>query len=1004
MRYETKGKRNIDLGYDIPENKELSIIDNTGSNPSFITLGNRKVHITSKLPEYIDVELVDKPIKEANSEILQAAGAFDVGQEVNAIIQKQNAIKQAFAEIMVFKNEIDRKLAEHQIVIDGKVAEIVNKQELDKKETDSSLITLSNGVKLNSKDIKNILGIVSVLEKKAEDTDGNIKDIVSVLTKHEHPKATKESVGLGNADNTSDIDKPISKATQNALDTKVSVGEFNDLVEKITKLQKKQKDFQRGIDSLGGMGIGTVNLEGGKKGQVLFKKSDQSGDFEWRDSTTQIDDELSLTSEYPVQNKVITSSIIIKSKVIPTATQELVGTEYQYTGETNQTYTHGYIYECVSSTVYNEAIYFEPHKVAFDYDVGTLEHFFKDNNINDYLDVTHGTMTYYEAGDIWALEGLDADNNIVFTGLQLYTQDLIDYGFVFINPMTDFEDEEVIDFETTFTPVVSYVWTRIDLQPDATIGRFLSLWDCATGLAVTNPPESPYVYKTGDYFVVSNISNSTNYKPNGLSYTTGVASTTIETEDVKAGDTYFFDGTAWKLQKNTGGNFVPYTGANSSVDLNAQDLKNVGNLAVNGAINSNTDVKVNGVSLQLPSRTGNQGKFLTTDGSSLSWANVSSGSDANVKVEGSGGGSSEDLDLSEVYVDDMGASYGFEYDSMENTITNTNKDVDDSFAYGKISITVPTATTMTVYFKQSSEVSYDFGELSILDENLSVDDEEDSSDILAFDGYYYDEYEGSVEYNLSEGTHFITFKYIKDESSYSGEDLFSITRISLSSSGASLRLINTETQEEIPVSQLGDLPVVLDEIRASIPEPIDTSDFVTISTTQKIQAAKAIFGTDVAFGSDTTQKNLLAVVSNNNSTAGNWTGRLTVGAKNKTFIMGTYGSICVLGAHSWTNAQQGTGAAWEDVYINPDGNKAVYIGGSPINGKQCLLKIQNVNYNTTGTVQINRSSNLSNNFKNVACWDDSVAKFDFTQISGYNSSVNQTLTHDSSGNLKWVNS
>ena len=219
-----------------------------------------------------------------------------------------------------------------------------------------------------------------------------------------------------------------------------------------------------------------------------------------------------------------------------------------------------------------------------------------------------------------------------------------------------------------------------------------------------------------------------------------------------------------------------------------------------------------------------------------------------------------------------------------------------------------------------------------------------------------------------------------------------------------MRLINTETQEEIPVSQLGDLPVVLDEIRASIPEPIDTSDFVTISTTQKIQAAKAIFGTDVAFGSDTTQKNLLAVVSNNNSTAGNWTGRLTVGAKNKTFIMGTYGSICVLGAHSWTNAQQGTGAAWEDVYINPDGNKAVYIGGSPINGKQCLLKIQNVNYNTTGTVQINRSSNLSNNFKNVACWDDSVAKFDFTQISGYNSSVNQTLTHDSSGNLKWVNS
>lgn len=168
----------------------------------------------------------------------------------------------------------------------------------------------------------------------------------------------------------------------------------------------------------------------------------------------------------------------------------------------------------------------------------------------------------------------------------------------------------------------------------------------------------------------------------------------------------------------------------------------------------------------------------------------------------------------------------------------------------------------------------------------------------------------------------------------------------------------------------------------------DLSNYVTLNTSQKIQAAKAIFGTDVAFGSDSTQKNLLAVVSNNNSTGGNWIGRLTVGAKNKTFIMGTYGSICALGAHSWTNAQQGTGAAWEPVYINPDGDKAVYIGGSPINNKQALMVIQNVNANTTGTVKINRSTNLSNNFKDVACWGDNVSKF--TNDAGYITGITST--------------
>ena len=169
------------------------------------------------------------------------------------------------------------------------------------------------------------------------------------------------------------------------------------------------------------------------------------------------------------------------------------------------------------------------------------------------------------------------------------------------------------------------------------------------------------------------------------------------------------------------------------------------------------------------------------------------------------------------------------------------------------------------------------------------------------------------------------------------------------------------------------------------------SDYVTLNTNQTMTAAKAIFGDDVAFGTDTSQKNLFAIISNDNSKDSNWVGRLTVGAKDKTFIMGTYARICVLGAHSWYNAQAGTGAAWEDVYINPDGDKAVYIGGSPINNKQALVKIQNVNNTTTGTVKINRSTNLTNNFKDVACWDDNVSKFN--NDAGYITSADIPTTY-----------
>lgn len=82
-----------------------------------------------------------------------------------------------------------------------------------------------------------------------------------------------------------------------------------------------------------------------------------------------------------------------------------------------------------------------------------------------------------------------------------------------------------------------------------TIGRFLSFWDATTGLALTNPQTSPYVYQTGDYFRVGVVASggATNYKPTGSSYTTGVASTVVETEPLSVGQVYYYDGTNWAL-------------------------------------------------------------------------------------------------------------------------------------------------------------------------------------------------------------------------------------------------------------------------------------------------------------------------------------------------------------------------------------------------------------------------------------------------------------------------
>lgn len=113
-------------------------------------------------------------------------------------------------------------------------------------------------------------------------------------------------------------------------------------------------------------------------------------------------------------------------------------------------------------------------------------------------------------------------------------------------------------------------------------GRFLALWNCATGLAESNPPESPYLYKAGDYFIVSVTSSATpavNYKPDGSSYTTGVASTTVETAEVKVDDVYVYDGTNWKLLASSQRTYTFAGIAGSPYD----------NTALSNALNSKVD-------------------------------------------------------------------------------------------------------------------------------------------------------------------------------------------------------------------------------------------------------------------------------------------------------------------------------------------------------------------------------------------------------------------------------
>ena len=138
-------------------------------------------------------------------------------------------------------------------------------------------------------------------------------------------------------------------------------------------------------------------------------------------------------------------------------------------------------------------------------------------------------------------------------------------------------------------------------------GRFLALWNCATGLAESDPPSGTYTYKSGDYFIIGVIASGdgTNYKPDGSSYTTGVASTTVETQQVDVDDVYYYDGHVWRLQVNTQKTV-------SFVNIAGSPYDNT-NLA--GALNSkqNEITSQSKLSSDLVDDTNHTHKFVTTE-------------------------------------------------------------------------------------------------------------------------------------------------------------------------------------------------------------------------------------------------------------------------------------------------------------------------------------------------------------------------------------------------------
>lgn len=217
-----------------------------------------KVKLDTTLPNQIAAETA---AREAAINALQGELADDIAQEV---VDRNTAIAAAKTELttVINKEVSDRKAADTQVRTDLEAAVELVAEELRGADT-----TLQNNITKEVNDRKGevtrIEGLISdeAATRAQADTTVNAKVDSHIGNKSNPHGVTKVQVGLGNVNNTSDADKPVSTAQATAIADAKAAG-TNAQTNLTTHMQNKSNPHGVTRDQLG---LGTT-------AEIIFKK------------------------------------------------------------------------------------------------------------------------------------------------------------------------------------------------------------------------------------------------------------------------------------------------------------------------------------------------------------------------------------------------------------------------------------------------------------------------------------------------------------------------------------------------------------------------------------------------------------------------------------------------------------------------------------------------------------------------------------------------------------
>lgn len=277
MQIQANGKRNLTLDFDAP--KKFKLLQN-GVEVPYLRTGKNSVRLSKAIDGLLDLEeiaeapkAIVKPmqLQPQQMALVNPADVIAINQAAQQLEIEQNILNEnqkRFENTQEFLNIQQQRINEAVTAVQG-------------LETDNA-----DRISATEQSIFNLAGQMAKIEEDSINSDIALaSDLETHKTANNPHNITKETIGLNKVDNTADIDKPLSNAVKSALEEKADKDEIEQIREEIAEYQDKNEKLNNALANYTG-GIGGNELPiGGLTGQVLAKKSDENGDYEWISSS-----------------------------------------------------------------------------------------------------------------------------------------------------------------------------------------------------------------------------------------------------------------------------------------------------------------------------------------------------------------------------------------------------------------------------------------------------------------------------------------------------------------------------------------------------------------------------------------------------------------------------------------------------------------------------------------------------------------------------------------------